>query len=174
MPATTPIEAIAVRRAITTSTSIKVKPFLSRIEVLGNFIDRSDDGYRDKADQQAHADHHDRFDDRREAFGLLVQILFVHIGEVQERIRQVARALADFDHLGEYVREKFCIFLEVFGEIASFGDGAMQTVDLFLVREICRSICRYDCRFKYVDAAFDENSQRPAHIYQMIIFEERA
>ena len=59
------------KRPVTTRISINVKPpallrrakalwGLSWIEVLGNLIDRSDDGDRDETDDETHENHQDR------------------------------------------------------------------------------------------------------------------
>src|SRR3989344_3915635 len=112
-----PREAIIPIMPRTTITSIIENPStalwaspLSRSEVLGDGIDRGDYGDGDKADQKAHRDHHRGLDEPGEALGLLVELLFVNLREISERIGKISGGLADGDHIGQHGGEEFRIF----------------------------------------------------------------
>src|SRR5882724_13419354 len=100
-----------VRRPSTRMISTSVKPL--RVEILGNFINGSDDGDSDEADDRPHKNHEYRLERGRQVFGERIDFIFIKLGDIEQRFTEVARHFSHGNHLGNDRREKFRMQFEM-------------------------------------------------------------
>src|SRR3989344_1208856 len=157
----------------TMRSSMRVNPLL-RMEVLGDAVDRRDDRNGDKAHKQSHEYHQRWLNQRREILGEVLDLALVHVGEVDERLRERAALLPDSDHVGKDVGENFFLLLQERRYFLAAVHDRAQLYTLLLVDEIFRRVGGDWQGLGEPHAALEQEPERATNVGDVVILQHRA
>src|SRR3989338_6320239 len=172
--------ATMVTSAITIMTSSRVKPVcagrryftcrpLAGCKLLGDAIDRRNDRYRNETHNDAHQEHENRFDQRREILCEVADLLLVRIGKIHERAREIPRLFTDLDHLGKKRWKQFRIFLKLRGAFLPFHHLFLHTRKGDPVGKVARTFCDDSECAHDPHIAFEEKPESAGAIGKIVV-----